>query len=139
MGDIANAAVQDLNTVPLEEAMSSLSVLSCVCGSTLRKTSPIEAYQSRTVRVECDICRQLCPSNSAIYHCPQKGNNGAHPGGYDVCAQCLDFQMQRFIGQQPMPRNPDPVQYPKLNQNDLKLLVAVPPAEAQPVAVQPVV
>merc|ERR1712241_1185108 len=69
---------------------------------------------------------KLCPSNSSIYHCPQKGNNGAHPGGYDVCAQCLDFQMQRFIGQQPMP------QYPKLNE-------VVKPVVADPVVPNPVV
>merc|ERR1711879_200488 len=115
LDDIANAAVQDVNAV--EDGFH------CVCGSTLRKTTPLEAYRSLTVRVECDVCGKLCPSNSSIYHCPQKGNNGAHPGGYDVCAQCLDFQMQRFIGQQPMP------QYPKLNQ----------PLQPEPVAVHPVV
>merc|ERR1711879_1047147 len=130
LDDIANAAVQDVNAV--EDGFH------CVCGSTLRKTTPLEAYRSLTVRVECDVCGKLCPSNSSIYHCPQKGNNGAHPGGYDVCAQCLDFQMQRFIGQQPMPQVPpmkaDPVQYPKLNQPVQPL-----PAAVQPVAVQPVV
>lgn len=143
LDDIANAAVQDLNAVPLEEAMSSLSVLSCVCGSTLRKTSPIEAYQSRTVRVECDICRQLCPSNSAIYHCPQKGNNGAHPGGYDVCAQCLEFQMQGFVGQQqagPSVRQlqPLPPSQKEANQQSVypKLDAAVQPVQAmEPVPV----
>merc|ERR1711879_760808 len=136
LDDIANAAVQDVNAV--EDGFH------CVCGSTLRKTTPLEAYRSLTVRVECDVCGKLCPSNSSIYHCPQKGNNGAHPGGYDVCAQCLDFQMQRFIGQQPMPQVPqmkvDPVQYPKLNQPVIPAVVqpvVAAPVQPQPVAVQP--
>merc|ERR1719192_440634 len=137
LDDIANAAVQDVNANSVEDG----SGFHCVCGSKLHKTTPLDAYRSLTVKVECDVCGKLCPSNSSIYHCPQKGNNGAHPGGYDVCAQCLDFQMQRFIGQQPMPQiKADPVQYPNLNEV-VKPVVADPvvPSVSAPDVPAPVV
>jgi len=98
LDDIANAAVQDL-------APEEPSAFSCVCGSTLHKTSPMEAYQSANSRVDCDLCGKFCPSSSAIYHCPEQ-KNLTHPKGYDVCASCLELQMQGFVGlrSEPPPR-----------------------------------
>merc|ERR1719361_1807217 len=106
LDDIANAAVQDL-VVPVSPP-AAVPVISCVCGSALEKTTPVEAYHSLSVKVECDVCGQSVGSSDAIYHCPQKGNSAAHSGGYDVCAPCLELQCHGFVGVQPK-QQPVPV------------------------------
>merc|ERR1712051_481357 len=118
---IANAAVQDL-VVPVSPPAinppAAVPVISCVCGSALEKTTPVEAYHSLSVKVECDVCGQSVGSSDAIYHCPQKGNSAAHSGGYDVCAPCLELQCQGFVGvqsvqpQQPQQHQPKQQQPP---------------------------
>eukprot|EP00488_Nonionellina_sp_1-RS-2012_P003202 TRINITY_DN65_c0_g1_i2.p1 TRINITY_DN65_c0_g1~~TRINITY_DN65_c0_g1_i2.p1 ORF type:complete len:193 (-),score=75.13 TRINITY_DN65_c0_g1_i2:375-953(-) len=87
LDDIVNAAVKDLDI--------ALSAISCVCGTTLHKTSPVEAYNS-SAQVNCDICGKFAASTAPIYHCPNQ-KSGAHPEGYDLCCSCAEYQMQGFV------------------------------------------
>jgi len=103
LDDIANAAVKDLG---LNEEQKQLeqeqngkqSSLSCVCGSLLVKTSPIQAYNA-SAQVNCDICGCFVPSNGQIYHCPNQ-QSVHHPEGYDLCPNCVDYQFNQIGGVQ---------------------------------------
>merc|ERR1712173_468715 len=95
LDDIANAAVKDLG---LNEEQKQSSSLSCVCGSFLVKTSPIQAYNG-SAQVNCDICGCFVPSNGQIYHCPNQ-QSLHHPEGYDLCPNCVDYQFNPIGGQQ---------------------------------------
>eukprot|EP01084_Bolivina_argentea_P225623 381225_1 len=87
LADIADAAVQDLE--------ETLSKIACVCGTTLDKTTPIEAYKGSSAQVNCDICGKFAAAAAPIYHCPNQ-KSMAHPEGYDLCCSCAEYQIQRF-------------------------------------------
>lgn len=108
LDDIANAVnneIKDLeqkqDSAPIEPPLSAIS---CVCGATLHKTSPLQAYSknnaSSELQVNCDICGKFCPPTAKIYHCPNL-KSLAHPEGYDLCASCVEYQMQGFIPNMP--------------------------------------
>jgi len=134
---IANAAVQDIernmaaNSPSAPSAvhkagnneLDEIPAISCVCGATLHKTTPVRAYNNYSVRVNCDICGKFCAPEKTIYHCPN-AKSMAHPQGYDLCSSCAEYQMQGFIPQQPLvhqqpvnmypsPMEPQPPQQPQ--------------------------
>jgi len=86
--------------VPMKEG----DMISCMCGAPLIQTTPIAAYYSGA-RVNCDICGLYCPSHRAIYHCPAEKTN-YHPEGYDLCLNCVGYQMRSFQEQQSQPSLP---------------------------------
>jgi hypothetical protein len=62
-----------------------LNDVQCVCGVSLVKTTPIEAYGHS--EVTCDWCEMNCSRDPFIFHCPV-AKCMAHPSGFDVCFKC---------------------------------------------------
>lgn len=81
-------------------------MISCMCGAPLIHTTPTAAYYSGA-QVNCDICGLYCPSNGDIYHCPAEKTKD-HPGGYDLCFNCVRYQMRSFHEQQRQQQQPTP-------------------------------
>merc|ERR1712244_218740 len=96
LDDIANAAVKDLEN----ELQPPLLAISCVCGATLHKTTPVQAYNDGA-QVNCDICGKFCPPTAPIYHCPNL-KSVVHSEGYDLCGSCVEYQMQGFMPIKPI-------------------------------------
>jgi len=83
--------------VKRESIIKGGEVISCMCGAPLIQTTPIAAYYSGA-RVNCDICGVYCANSGAIYHCPAEKTTD-HPEGYDLCVNCVKFQMRSFRDQ----------------------------------------
>jgi len=66
----------------------------CVCGEMLVGVPSREAYNGKAVY--CNVCSKQCSSEETIYHCPRK-QNASHTGGYDICQNCVDIQIQSLI------------------------------------------
>jgi len=66
------------------EQSNSSTGLECVCGATLVKTTPHEAYHHG--QVVCDWCEIDCSRQPFIFHCQK--NSVKHPCGFDVCLNC---------------------------------------------------
>jgi len=66
----------------------------CICGEALVGVFANQAYNGNAVY--CNVCSKQCSSGAIVYHCPQKQNVN-HSGGYDMCASCVDVQIQSFV------------------------------------------
>jgi hypothetical protein len=84
--------------VAVLDAQPQVNTIQCVCGAPLIRVNPSEAYYNGAT-VHCDICGKRCPSDESVFHCPQDKHQ-THPEGYDLCCNCVDFQMTSFIKQQ---------------------------------------
>ncbi|ETO36149.1 hypothetical protein RFI_00914, partial [Reticulomyxa filosa] len=104
-----------------DEILQKEGVISCMCGAPLIQTTPLAVYYPN-VRVSCDICGCRCPSSGSIYHCPAEKTRD-HPGGYDLCLNCVRFQMNSFDEseqeEQQQPQKPE-VQQPQRDPVDEK-------------------
>lgn len=57
------------------------------------RTTPSIAYHSANVAVDCDACGKYCGLSDCIFHCPRDRQAVEHPSGYDLCYNCMEFQM----------------------------------------------
>jgi len=84
--------------LPGEKEKDKSDMISCMCGAPLIQTTPVAAYYGGA-HVNCDICGLYCPSTNNIYHCPAEKTQD-HPKGYDLCVNCVRYQMRSFEEQQ---------------------------------------
>ena len=150
LDDIANAAVQDLDFDQKQQARQRpqqqqqvinqlnqhqihpiippqipVQAMSCVCGTSLHKTTPVQAYNNGA-EVNCDVCQKFCPPTTTIYHCPM-GKTRAHAEGYDICCSCAEYQMQGFMPHPQQPQIPQQPQVPPQPQGIYPVLQQIPP------------
>eukprot|EP01083_Nonionella_stella_P187489 689103_1 len=83
----------------LDEPAHCLPDITCICGHTMQRTTPREAYPKarHNLNIKCDVCEEYKGDSGVIYHCPLNNNHPKHPKGWDICEPCVGLQLRTFI------------------------------------------